>query len=125
QRMNIGNLLDSLYDRPREVKFIRLTSTDFSFEGNEVRKSESETVIEISGDVRLCSNRIKSFLSEGMTDAGRKRSAEFITGSNSDKLSYNAAIITVYDGQTSYFNDYKIYASSEVRKNKNSWFNKL
>jgi hypothetical protein len=125
QKMNAGNLLKLIYERSGQIEFIRLTSTDYSFEGNEVRKSENESMIEISGDVSLCSRRIKSFLSEGMTDAGRKRSVEFITGSNSDKLSYNAAIITVYDGQTSYFRDYKIYASSEVRKDKNSWFNNL
>ncbi|MFO7809844.1 MAG: hypothetical protein R6V47_00535 [Candidatus Delongbacteria bacterium] len=125
QKTDIEDLLKSVYDRPEKVKYIRLKGTDFSFRGEEVRKSESETVIKISGDIQLCSNRIKSFLSEGMTDADKKRSAEFITGSNSDKLSYNAAVITVYDGQTSYFPDYKIYASSEVRKDKNSWFSNL
>lgn len=121
--MKMGDLLKVLYGRSRDIRFIRLTGTDFSFEGGEVRKSESETVIKISGDVNFCTDRIRSFLSEGMTGANRKRSAEFITGTNSDKLSYNAAIVTVYDGQTSYFHDYKIYASSEVRKNKTSWFN--
>lgn len=125
RKMKIGDMLDSLCDQSGIVKFVRLTSTDFSFEGNEVRKTESESIIEVSGNIGLCFNRIKSFLAEGMTDAGRKRSVEFITDSNSDKLSYNAAIVTVYDGQTSCFQDYKIYASSGVRKDKNSWFNNL
>jgi len=108
-----------------EIKFIRLTGTDFSFEGSEVKKTESESVINITGDVKVCANRLKKHLSEGITEPNVKRTAELIYSKDKNGMSYYAAVITVYDGQASFFTEYKIYASSEVRKDKNSWFNKL
>lgn len=119
------DMLKELFKSGAEIKFIRLTGSDFVFEGNEVRKSNSESVIEVAGDINICLNRLKSYLAEGISEPNKKRSVELITTANKDKLSYNAHILTVYDGQTTVFTDYKVYASSEVRKDKNSWFNKL
>jgi|GEM_PF-2220338 len=118
-------MLKELFKSGARIKFIRLTGSDFIFEGNEVRKSNSESVIEVAGDINICLNRLKAYLSEGISEPNKKRSIELITTANKDKLSYNAHILTVYDGQTTLFTDYKVYASSEVRKAKNSWFNKL
>jgi hypothetical protein len=123
--VRLDNMLKELFKNGTIIKFIRLTGSDFIFEGNEVRKSNSESVIEVAGDINMCLNRLKAFLSEGVSEPNKKRSVELITSANKDKLSYNAIIITVYDGQTSVFTEYKVYASSEVRKDKNSWFNKL
>jgi hypothetical protein len=123
-RMEIGGIL-GMAAKARAVKFIRLSSTDFTFDGNSVTKVESETIIEITGDVLLCANRLKAYLAEAMTDPNKKRSAEFITGKNNDKMSYTAGVITVFGGMTSYFSDYKIYAASETRKDRNSWFNRM
>jgi hypothetical protein len=117
-------LLKTAYS-DKNFKFIRLTGTDFSFEGVEVKKTESESVIEIGGDAGLCANRLKKHLSEGMTEPNVKRTAELIYSKDKNGMSYYAAVITVYDGQATFFTEYKIYASSEVRKDKNSWFNKL
>ncbi|HAQ60620.1 TPA: hypothetical protein DCR49_01215 [Candidatus Delongbacteria bacterium] len=119
------DMLKELFKNGAEIKFIRLTGSDYMFEGNEVRKSSSETVIEVAGDIYVCLNRLKAYLSEGISEPNKKRSIELITTANKDKLSYNAHILTVYDGQTTVFTEYKVYASSEVRKDKNSWFNKL
>ncbi len=119
------DILKDLFKNSAVIKFIRLTGSDFIFEGSEVRKSSSESVIEVEGDINICLNRLKAYLSEGISEPNKKRSIELITTANKDKLSYNAHILTVYDGQTTVFTDYKVYASSEVRKDKNSWFNKL
>ena len=107
------------------TKFIRLTGTDFSFEGSEVKKTESESVIEITGDIQICADRLKKYLSEGLNSPNVKRTAELIYSKDKNGMSYYAAVITVYDGQATYFPEYKIYASSEVRKDKTSWFNML
>jgi hypothetical protein len=119
------DMLKDLFKSGAGIKFIRLIGSDYIFEGNEVTKSNSESVIEVEGDINVCLNRLKAYLSEGISEPNKKRSIELITTSNKDKLSYNAHILTVYDGQTTIFTEYKVYASSEVRKDKNSWFNKL
>jgi len=119
------DMMKELFKSGAGIKFVRLTGSDYIFEGNEVTKSNSESVIEVEGDINVCLNRLKAFLSEGISEPNKKRSIELITTANKDKLSYNAHILTVYDGQTTVFTDYKVYASSEVRKDKNSWFNKL
>ena len=108
-----------------DTKFIRLKGTDFSFEGSEVKKTESESVIEITGDIQICADRLKKYLSEGLNSPNVKRTAELIYSKDKNGMSYYAAVITVYDGQATYFPEYKIYASSEVRKDKTSWFNML
>ena len=107
------------------IKFIRLTGTDFSFDSGEVRKTDTESVIELKGDPGICANRLKKHLSEGITNPNMKRTAELIYTKDKNGMSYYAAVITVYDGQATYFTEYKIYASSEVRKDESSWFNKL
>jgi hypothetical protein len=124
-RSGIGDLLNRAYSGTQVIKYIRLTSADFSYQGNETARSESESVIEITGDVSVCSKRLKAFLSEGMTGSNQKRSIEFITGVNGDKMSYNAKVLTVFDGNTSYFPEYKIYAPADVRKDKKSWFSRM
>ncbi|MBU4487170.1 MAG: hypothetical protein KKD38_09615, partial [Candidatus Delongbacteria bacterium] len=123
--INISDLLKDAFKIDDSIKYIRLTGTDFLFEGNEVKKSNTESVIEIKGDINICRKRLRKYLAEGMIEPNKKRSIELVTGVNKDKLSYNAIIVTVYDGQTSFFPEYKVYASSEDRKDKNSWFNKL
>ncbi len=108
-----------------DTKFIRLTGTDYSFDAGEVSKTESESVIDITGDVKLCADRLRIHLSEGITEPNVKRTAELIYSKDKNGMSYYAAVITVYDGQATFFTEYKIYASSEVRKDRNSWFNRL
>lgn len=123
--VRLDDMLKDLFKSGSRIKFIRLTGSDYIFEGSEVTKSNSESVIEVVGDINVCLNRLKAYLSEGISEPNKKRSIELITTANKDKLSYNAHILTVYDGQTTIFTEYKVYASSEVRKDKNSWFNKL
>ncbi len=123
--MHIDELLDAAYSTVSEVKFIRLSGTDFIFSGNEMSRNEKETFVEITGDINLCSVRISSFLSEAAKSLNKKRSVELITGINSDRMSYNAGVITVYDGQTSFFPDLRIFAPSETRNDRTSWFHKF
>ncbi len=122
--LNFSELFSSVV-KDAGIRFIRLTGTDFSFEGSEVKKTETESVIEITGDIQLCSDRLKKHLAEGITDPDRKRTAELIHARDKNGMSYYASVITVYDGQATFFKGYKIYASSEVRKAGNSWFNRI
>jgi hypothetical protein len=123
--LNVSELISSVYKNQNKIKFIRLSGTDFTFSNGEISKNDTESVIEITGEIGVCTERLKAFIEEGLTEPNKKRSVELITNANKDKLSYNTSIITVYDGQASVFTDYKVYASSEVRKDKKSWFNKL
>ncbi|HQO09753.1 MAG TPA: hypothetical protein PLK90_08455 [Clostridiales bacterium] len=123
--LNVSELIKAVFQNKEKIKIIRLTGTDFMFSNGEISKNDTESVIEITGDIGVCTEKLKAFIAEGLTEPNKKRSVELITGANKDKLSYNTSVITVYDGQTTIFTDYKVYASSEVRKDKKSWFNKL
>lgn len=110
---------------PQNINTIKFSKTDFIINDGNVKKLSEEEFIEITDDVRICSERIKSFLAEALLFPDKKRSIELITGRNKSKLSYFATVITIYDGQITVFYDYKIAAPSVYRKDKESWFNKL
>ncbi|NOR44167.1 MAG: hypothetical protein GQ534_01155, partial [Candidatus Delongbacteria bacterium] len=109
----------------QNINTIKFSKTDFIIKDGNVKKLSEEEFIEITDDVRICSERIKSFLAEALLFPDKKRSIELITGRNKSKLSYFATVITIYDGQITVFYDYKIATPSVYRKDKESWFNRL
>ena len=111
--------------RIQSISAIKFSKTDFIIKDGNVKKLSEEEYVEITDDVRICSERIKSFFAEALLFPDKKRSIELITGRNKSKLSYFATIITIYDGQITVFNDYKIAAPSVYRKDKESWYNHL
>ncbi|MDA3839131.1 MAG: hypothetical protein PF574_09150 [Candidatus Delongbacteria bacterium] len=121
----LKNFVKDLLSDTQSISTIKFSKTDFIIKDDNVKKLSEEEFVEITDDVRICSERIKSFFAEAMLFPDKKRSVELITGRNKSKLSYFATIITIYDGQITVFYDYKIAASSEYRKDKESWFNRL
>lgn len=121
----LKSFVKDLLRETKNISYVKFSKTDFIIKDDNVKKFSEEDFIEITDDVRICSERIKSFFSEALLYPDKKRSIELITGRNKSKLSYFATIITIYDGQITVFYDYKIAASSEYRKDKDSWFNKL
>ena len=109
----------------QSISAIKFSKTDFIIKDDNVKKLSEEEYIEITDDVRICSERIKSFFAEALLFPDKKRSIELITGRNKSKLSYFATIITIYDGQITVFYDYKVAAPSVYRKDKGSWYNRL
>ena len=107
------------------ISTIKFSKTDFIIKNDNVKKLSEEEFIEITDDVRICSEKIKSFFAEALLFPDKKRSIELITGRNKSKLSYFATVITIYDGQITVFYDYKTANTSEYRKDKDSWFNRL
>lgn len=125
ENIPLKSFVKDLLSEEQGINTIKFSKTDFILKNENVKKLSEEEYIEITDDVRICSERIKSFFAEGLLFPDKKRSVEFITCRNKSKLSYFATIVTIYDGQITVFYDYKIAASSEYRKDKESWYNKL
>ncbi|MBN2789788.1 MAG: hypothetical protein JXR69_06340 [Candidatus Delongbacteria bacterium] len=125
ENIHLRSFVKDLLTTTQGINTIKFSKTDFIIKDDNVKKMSEDEFIEITDDVRICSERIKSFLAEALISPDKKRSIELITGRNKSKLSYFATVVTIYDGQITVFYDYKIATPSEYRKDKESWFNRL
>lgn len=125
ENIHLKLFVKDLLSVTHNINTIKFSKTDFIIKDDNVKKLSEEEFVEITDDVRICSERIKSFLAEALLFPDKKRSIELITNRNKSKLSYFATVITIYDGQITVFYDYKIATPSEYRKDKESWYNKL
>ncbi|MDA3886780.1 MAG: hypothetical protein PF638_14410 [Candidatus Delongbacteria bacterium] len=125
ENIPLKTFVKDIISEQQNINTIKFSKTDFIIKDDNVKKLSEEEFIEITDDVRICSEKIKSFFAEALLFPDKKRSIELITGRNKSKLSYFATVITIYDGQITVFYDYKIATPSEYRKDKDSWFNKL